>query len=573
MSELTRASRFVWLCLIASLFCLPQPGLRAADSSPSIAPSQNLTINLIRRLVEKGVLSQADANDVIRLAEADTQAAKASALASTPAPASAPAQPSDTVRVAYVPEFVKKQLREEVKQEVLAQAREERWAAPRTLPEWVSRYSFFGDLRLRAEGIFYPAGNDNTGAFPNFNTLNSGSPFDIAGTTFSPQLNVDRNRQRERLRLRLGADIDLGENYTAGVRLATGENNSPVTTNQSLGASGGFSKYAVWLDRAFIRYQSGLLAFTAGRFDNPFFSTHLIFDEDLGFDGIAATSKFNPVTQVKSFVTLGAFPVYNSSLNFSSIQPSKFKSQDKWLLGGQLGSDFSLAKDLSLKFGGAYYYFYNIAGKLSSPFTPISALDNGDTDETRPAFAQTGNTYLPLRQIVPNVLNNFGTLNQFQYFGLATPFQEVALTARMDYNRLQPVQLSLIGEWVNNLAFHRGTIRKHAVNNLGAGGTGDFAGGQNAWNLEFRIGSAALIQRGDWTAALSYRYLETDSVVDGFTDSDFGNGGTNLQGFTLGGTYALSRRTSLGLRWLSTSNIVGPRYKNDILQVDFNGKF
>jgi hypothetical protein len=357
------------------------------------------------------------------------------------------------------------------------------------------------------------------------------------------------------------------------VRLATGENNSPVTTNQSLGASGGFNKYAVWLDRAFLKYRSEIGSVAAGRFDNPFFATSMVFDDDLGFDGLAGSAKIALGENLKPFATLGAFPVFNSSLNFSSIQPAKFKSQDKWLFGGQLGTDLKISKDLTAKVGAAYYYFHNLAGRLSTPFTPVTSLDNGDTDETRPAFAQSGNTYFPLRNIVPNVLNNFGTTNQFQYFGLATPFREVALTGRLDFNRLEPVQLSLVGEWVNNLAYHRGAIRKKAVNNLGPGGTGDFVGGQNGWNFEFKLGSVAMTQRGDWTASLGYRYLESDAVVDGFTDSDFGNGGTNLEGFTLGGAYALSHRTWIGLRWMSTSNIAGPRYKNDILQFDFNGKF
>jgi hypothetical protein len=572
MPERKRASRLRLLLLLVSLASVPVTP--AADAAAPVSRSQNLTLNLIRRLVQRGVLPQSDADDLIRLAEEDTAAAKAGAaaapavLAATPPPAA-----GETVRVTYVPEFLKKQMREEVKQDVLAQARAERWAAPRSFPEWVSRYTLFGDLRLRGEGLFYPAGNDNTGAFPNFNAINAGSPFDVAGTVFSPQNNVDRDRQRERIRVRLGADIDLGEGYTVGVRLATGENNSPVTTNQSLGASGGFNKYAVWLDRAFVKYHAGNLTVTAGRFDNPFFATPMIFDDDLGFDGLAAAAKFARGDNLKPFATLGAFPVFNSSLNFSSIQPAKFKSQDKYLLGGQVGSDVQLTKDLSAKVGAAYYYYQNIAGKLSSPFTPVNGLDNGDTDETRPAFAQTGNTYFPLRNIVPNVLNNFGTINQFQYFGLATPFREVALSGRIDYNRLEPVQLSLLGEWVNNLAYHRGAIRKVAVNNLGAGGAGDFAGGQNGWNFEFKVGSIALTQRGDWSASLGYRYLESDAVVDGFTDSDFGNGGTNLEGFALGGTYALSRRTWVALRWLSASNIAGPRYRNDILQFDFNGKF
>ena len=43
------------------------------------------------------------------------------------------------------------------------------------------------------------------------------------------------------------------------------------------------------------------------------------------------------------------------------------------------------------------------------------------------------------------------------------------------------------------------------------------------------------------------RRVESDAVVDGFCDSDFNNGGTDVQGYTLQGNYALSRRVSLGL--------------------------
>ena len=56
----------------------------------------------------------------------------------------------------------------------------------------------FGDVRGRYEGIYYADNNDNTGAFPNFNAINTGSPFDVTGSVFSPQNNVDRDRQRER---------------------------------------------------------------------------------------------------------------------------------------------------------------------------------------------------------------------------------------------------------------------------------------------------------------------------------------------------------------------------------------
>ena len=493
--------------------------------------------------------------------------------------------PEDTVRVTYVPEIVKEQLREEIKADVMAQAREENWAAPNTIPDWVTRFRLFGDLRIRGEGLFFPAGNDNTGAFPNFNAINTGAPFDVSGTVFSPQFDVDQDRNRLRLRARVGAAVDLGQNYTVGLRVATGDNNSPVTENQSFGAAGfgqggNFSKYAIWLDRGFLRYETGGLpdedfTFSFGRFDNPFFATSMIWADDLGFDGIAAQGKFPLGEDVTPFFVVGAFPVFNTDLNFATNQPAKFKSNDKWLYATQLGVTLELAKDFSLKLGGAYYYFQNIEGKLSTPYTPLTASDAGDTDSSRPAFAQRGNTYMALRDIVPGPLNNNGTINQFQYFGLASKFQELAFDARLDYNGFEPFQVSLVGEWVKNRSFDQAAIAAKAVNNLGSstGSSTAFMGSDTAWLAGVVVGNAVLAERWDWNVSFGYRKVGSDAVVDGFNDSDFGGGGTNLKGYTFGANLALSPRVWLGLKWYSASQLAGPTLKADILQVDFNAKF
>ncbi len=75
-------------------------------------------------------------------------------------------------------------------------------------------------MRTRYEGDFSPDTNDDTGAFPNFNSINTGAPFDTAGTQFSPQYDVDQDRERFRIRARIGADVDLQDGFTAGIRLA-----------------------------------------------------------------------------------------------------------------------------------------------------------------------------------------------------------------------------------------------------------------------------------------------------------------------------------------------------------------
>ncbi len=545
----------------------------AAETPP---PSPNVTVNLINRLVQRGALTKEDAAELLQLAEAD--AAKAKATTAAPAPADS----DDTVRVTYVPEVVKAQLRDEIKQEVMTQARQERWAAPRAFPDWVSRFTLLGDFRFRYEGDYFPRGNDNTGAFPNFNAINTGAPFDVSGTQFSPQYDVDQNRQRFRIRARLGAAIDLSNGFTTGFRIGTGENDSPVTENQSLGAAnsgqgGNFAKYAVWLDRAFLRYEVGGrsdcdLTVTVGRFDNPFFGTSVIWADDLGFDGAVLKTSSGLTDEIAPYFTAGAFPVFNTEFSFASNQPAKFASEDKWLYAAQLGTHLK-AGEFEANVAAALYYFDQVEGRLSSPFTPLTSQDAGNTDDTRPAFAQTGNTYMALRNITPNALNAFGTTDQFQYFGLATPFHEVALDGRLDYNHFAPFQVSLIGEWVENIAFHKSAIRAKAVNNLGP--TGSFAGGNQAWNVGLKVGDAALLRAGDWNASLSYRYVGSDAVIDGFADSDFGGTllGTNHKGYVLGTGFAISPGVWIGVKWMSADAVAGPVFKNDLLLMDINTSF
>ncbi len=559
-------------------------------ATPKETRSRKFSVNLVNRLVARGALTKEDAAELIALADADTAAAEAESAA-------APRDPQplvEDVRVPYVPETVRTQLREEVTQAVVAQGRAEGWASrggkgsgKETLPEPRGGWEPFGDLRLRYDSISFPDGNDNTGAFPNFNAINTGSPFDVAGTEFSPQYNVDKDRRRTRLRFRLGAEIPIEEEWSAGFRIGTGQDNSPVSSNQSLGLAnqgqgGNFSKYAIWLDRAFLNYHLGEvgeseLTLSLGRFDNPFFSTTAIYSEDLGFDGLAIRARTEWRDGISPWVTAGAFPVFNTDLNFSSNQPAKFSSTDKWLYAAQVGVDFKLKKDVEAKLGLAYYDFQNVEGKFSSPFTPLGPNDAGDTDNTRPAFAQKGNTYMPLRNIIPGPLNNNGTTDQYQYYGLATPFRVLALTGKVDFNKLAPFQLSLTGEYLKNTAWDRDAINGKAVNNRGpntaTGATGAYEGGDTAWILNLRAGKPLFEKRGDWNASIGYRYVESDAVVDGFNDQDFGGGGTNMKGFTLGANYAISRKVRAGLRWMSAQQIAGPTLESDILFFDLSTKF
>ncbi len=535
-------------------------------------PSQDVAVNLIVLLVQKGQLTREEGLALIQQAEAQAEAAR-TRTAVLPPPLA-----EEDVRVTYVPQAVRNDIRDEIKQELLAEVHEQSRGFS-SAPEWTSKFRPFGDIQVRYEGIFFSDANDNTGTFPNFNSINTGAPFDTSGFIFSPQHNVDQDRNQARFRARAGTEILLGDGFSGGLRLATGESSSPVSPNQTFGSSGGnFSKYSIWLDRAFLAYNAAPddeneLTFLAGRFDNPFFSTDLLWDADIGFDGLAARGRFKINDNVSTFVSGGIFPIYNTDFNFSSNRPDKFESTDKWLYGAQAGIEWKITEDLTAKFGASYYDFQDIEGRLSSPFVPLGPHDAGDTDGTRPSFAQRGNTYMALRNITPTAANDFGTIHQYQYYGLATPFRILTGTGRLDYTGYDPFNLSLVGEISKNLAFDSRRIGAIAVNNRSGSGLGRFDGGDLAWNLSFQFGNTALEEFGDWVVGLGYRYVESDAIVDAFTDSNFGGGGTNLKGFTLGGIMALTPNVRLGIKWMSADEIAGPPLGTDTLQFDINAKF
>ncbi len=555
------------------------PAATPASAPAPAAPSENVTINLINRLVQKGTLSQAEAAELIQQAKADAAKAAASKEAAVLPPEPSP---EEEARISYVPDVVRNQMRDQIKQELMAQAHEERWSE-KNAPDWTSKFRPFGDIRGRYESTLFQNSNDNTGSFTNYYAINSGLPFDASSNQYPPSYNDNQNRDRARLRARFGTDIMLGEGFNAGIRMATGETNSPTSTNQTLGGSGGnFSKYSVWLDRAFISYDAGPgdgedLTLLLGRFDNPFFSSEIQWDDDIGFDGLALRGKVNITDSVSTFFSGGYFPVYNTDFNFASNQPSKYTSHDKWLAAAQAGINWKVTSELSAKFAIAYYDFTNISGELSNPFTPLSTSDAGSTDSTRPGFSQRGNTYMPLRNITPTAANGYGTTNQFQYYGLASQFRDVTITGRIDYDHFDSIRLSLLGEAIKNVAFDSSSVASRAYSDGRIGRTintlQDFHGGDTAWLLAFQVGNPTLEKFGDWQACIGYRYVESDAVVDGFTDSDFGGGGTNVQGYTLGGNFALSPSVRCGLRWMSSNEITGPPLSSDIIQLDINAKF
>lgn len=547
--------------------CVVATPVYADDERASLELLRQTTLNLIETLVEAGALPREKADALVKKAEKDAAKKLAAKKSDTPAP----------VRVQYVPEVVKNEIREQIKQEVLAQAKTERWAEPNAIPSWLDSIKWEGDLRLRYQVDDF--GDDNATPFDYASAAKTNTypirvdptgqtraaDFAKVNSQAEPTANTTEKRERFRVRARLGMLGKVSESWSGGVRLATGSSTDRVSTNQTLGQD--WNKYSFLVDRAYLKYDPvEWLSITGGRMPNPWFSTDLVWDEDLNFEGVAATWK--PVLDngaIKPFLTVGAFPLKEEN------PPA---NKGRWMHGVQAGTQWDLSSDTRLKFGLAWYGFKDFEGRVESNdslweptpgvFVPFAA--NYGHYEYGTNLRQKGNTLF--------VTNANLDQSATTYWGLASKFRPVSLTASVDLAHFDPVHVILTADWVKNTAFDRSEI---ATRTQGRVNLTD--GKSNGYQYKLTVGMPQLKDARDWQVSMAYRYLGSDAVVDAFTDSDFGGGGTNLKGYTLGLQYAVDRNAVVGLRWLSADQIdsfaPGADYKFslDVLQADVNVRF
>ncbi len=544
----------------------------AGHAAAAPAPSENATINLIRLLVQQGVLKQDQADGLIAQAEREAVQARQAVTAVAAAPAGAPGD----VRVQYVPNIVREQIRDQVKAEVMATAKQENWAQPNTFPDWVSRISFDGDIRLRDESRYYSGTNSNE--IVDFARLNDKGPYDVnpnSSSSLPPLLNTREDRENLfRLRARLGMKAVIAPQWTAGIRIGTGSDSNPVSTTQTLG--GGFGKKDIWLDQGYLTWKpSDELTLTGGRFANPFFSTDLLYSGDLNFDGVAANFNHKLNQDWGVFGTVGAFPVEYTNDTSTSNGSDKEESDNKWLYGAQLGANWAINDSNRIKGALAYYRFDDIEGQRSSPCQPWAGDPGCDSDGSRVAFMQKGNTVFLLRDITPNPLNP-STTPQPQYVGLASEFNLLDLNLAWDTDLPEDLKLRSQAHYVHNLGYDEGEMRKRSAgqfaNNLDS--DGEVESGANAWMLQFTLGNSLELKReGDWNLFAGYKYIQPDALPDGFNDSSFHLGGTNAKGYFLGGNYGLASNVFATGRWLSSEAVYGAPYDIDVLQLEINTRF
>ena len=352
------------------------------------------------------------------------------------------------------------------------------------LPSWVSKMKWGGDMRVRYEN----------------------QQQDVEPTAVT-----DRNRMR--IRARYGFKAEINDQVEMGIRIASGEN-SPTSTNNTL--EDAFGRGDLKLDRAYIKYQpndNATLMF--GKFANPFFSTDLVFDKDLSFDGFGQSLAFQS-EYADYYIIMGQSPLDHESND----------NNTPWLYGFQAGVVFDPYQDVEMELAIADYAYTNLFNYTSL------GVKFGDTSR----FGAT-------------LTDRFTYSNSYNLFNI---------TSKIKF-AMSEVPMMVVGDYVKNLEATSGSTGE---NNTG-------------YQVGLHIGDANKPKTLE--AFAYYKKLEADAVVDVFTDSDFGGGGTNHKGFKTGLKYQMLENTQLGLTYIDANLIEdeGTVLKEDsrTVQVDMSVRF
>ncbi|MDX1507559.1 MAG: putative porin [Woeseiaceae bacterium] len=193
-------------------------------------------------------------------------------------------------------------------------------AAENDVPDWISRISFYGDLRLRHEDIY-----------------TEGDP--------------GANRDRERGRARIGLSAEVNDSVKLVFGLATGGDN-PVSRNVT--GDGGFTTKEIGIELFYADWTvNDNLNVFAGKMKNNLFragGSPLIWDGDLNLEGAALT-----YTNGWFFTNVGAYSVEERS-----------GEDDSQLYTAQFGGEFSVGDGAKLTTGVGVFGYTNTIG--NEPF-------------------------------------------------------------------------------------------------------------------------------------------------------------------------------------------------------------
>jgi hypothetical protein len=363
------------------------------------------------------------------------------------------------------------------------------------IPEWLSKITPFGDLRLREEGFY----EDNYHA-----------------------------RNRFRIRGRVGLTAKVADEISTTFRLATGNSNDPISRNQTLDST--FSQKPVSLDWAYMtlkpgktfHIEPGWITVTAGKIPTSgvYRTSELVWDDDLAPEG--ATETLNLVEQRSGFLR---------SFNINAYQwvvDELAADGDPWIGGAQLVATMAPSNTTSWTLALADYNYINM-NKVAAKY-----LNQYNDPPTNTVPNSSYNSQLANSNSVVRDANGLITGYKHKYN---------VIDIASELNASNPLNLGIPAGIFSDVAVNTETSDNNVGFYLGAG----IGKAGKDWYHN------SLKNPGDWGMSYTFARVEKDAVVSLFSYSDIDysspnatqKGSTNVQAHILRFDYELLQNLQL----------------------------
>lgn len=319
-------------------------------------------------------------------------------------------------------------------------------------------------------------------------------------------LGVDRdNRYRFRYRARLGFTKAVNDWLNVELRLASGTDDHR-STNRTLGDDEDFDPDELFIDRAFARaalpgWGGTSAKLVAGKISNPFMweagRDLIVWDSDITPEGAALVLSRPLDEAVQLFANVGGFIVDENS-----------SSKDPKVFAGQVGARSQFSNGVSAGIRASLYEWRSLDESLADP----------NSDEFIDRALGTG-----------NLLNAFDSRARI---GETSGY--LGLSLAEDWPVL------LYGSLVTNFTADDAILGGIPVDEENL-----------AWGAGIELGSSKrLVKLG-----AGYFYVEANSVISQFTDSDLFDGFTNRRGWIFYASRRLADGVDLTVTFLDSDSI------------------
>ncbi len=373
--------------------------------------------------------------------------------------------------------------------ESAGQAKAMKKASKLKVSDAIDNATVYGDIRVRAEH----REGDGIGAV-------------------STTANNDASRDRARYKMTLGVKTESGDWYT-DLALAMGANGR--SDNATFGKSAAANindKEQLFIKRAMVGVKAtDWLSLEAGRLDNPLYTTPMVWDADLTFEGLVEKAKFK---------------AGNADIFLTAAQAS-YQGDRKSYSGTSAATDTTTAELFAFQGGAKFAINDSTSAKAALTYTTY----NHNTGKT--PFSPTLNTSL-----IGTVTAAGAGVNDLDI---------IEIPAEVNWMVSSNVGVRVFGDYAYNTsgddrykAAVAATAAGAARNQVSAAGNDD-----TAWMLGVAIGSAKDLKafegnkmaKGDWSARIWYQDVGAYSVDANAVDSDFMDSRVNMKGTVIKAQY------------------------------------